>query len=591
MSADAPTDGVLIAPDPVNAISAPATPDPSKGADERVLKKETKAPARTYMRFVHASLPQWLAMMDPAPWLTAGSLASPIDRGGATTLYRQQAATLAVALLAEANPPECDRAYLQECVRTSLIRWQLSLRSDGVPSRRSLRRSPLHGLIAGCVVHVLSDAGGFESNLLLDDLERHVAWIARRQRRAPWLEATTIGLMADTAMLVRDRALLTRARHRLAVLLHAQDSEGWFPERGGPDLGRLSVVVDAFARLYRNMQWNELSGPLQRALSFTLHCMRPNGSVGGCISSCGTGFVSPYGVELVASEIPEAAALALACRKRFGRFTTQCAPTWHADLWAVLGPRIALASSIAKEETAPPADLPFRLMGTKHFPNAGFSIHRSKNYHAIIGGKSGGAVQVSWRGGEDMEEPGVVVFFPHGTRTSARWHRHTLTATSETGVTSRGTLRRPYRSIERPWSMLKRFVGRLVRLRGNGCMPRPPACVDVHAGSTAHVALHARPRRPHTRDSFRRDVLFAEESIRIRDVVEVRSRCQAVLCQSQPVGESGHLVDRDTRSGSGRCPIFVDGDRHVVITRLYRSEGLVNYDSQTQGTSPSPAAS
>ena len=269
---------------------APAGERPSRAGTAAAVPV---AGSETYRDAARACLPRWLRMLGPAPWLNGPGRFGQGQEGQTRAPYVRQAATLAIALTNEMDYARPDADYLRECVRASLIHWQLSLRSDGRPAHRHFRRSPLQGAVTGCVVQLLTETSGFQTDGLLADLDRHLHWLAGNPPQTPWIEAATVGALADGALLVRRRALLDTARRRLRSLLARQNEEGWFPERGGADLGRLSLTVDTLARLQRHNDWEELSDPLHRALSFLRHVVHPDGSIGGIYSSCGTGFLSP----------------------------------------------------------------------------------------------------------------------------------------------------------------------------------------------------------------------------------------------------------------------------------------------------------
>ena len=148
-------------------------------------------------------------------------------------------------------------------MRCSLIRWQASLLTDGRPASHSVRRDPLTGVIFGQVVRLLDESREFQTPLLLGDIDRFASWVATRRPQTPWIESATLCALAEAAPLVRDSSLLKAAQRRLAVLLERQDEEGWFPERGGADLGCLSLTIDSLARLYVQTGWASLEDPLR----------------------------------------------------------------------------------------------------------------------------------------------------------------------------------------------------------------------------------------------------------------------------------------------------------------------------------------
>ena len=548
--------------------SAPGRPGPRTEGASAGQSLATPAPDRwVYRDGARLCLERLVRMMGPAPWLDRQPHSTLAEGKSASALYRRQAATLAIALVAENDHRVDTDGYLRECVRTSLIRWQLSLRGDGRPAERRLRRCPLHGAVAGLTTQLLAETSGYQTELLLDDLASHMMWLARGRRRTPWLEATIICALADAAVVVRDLSLLNGARRRVKDLLDRQDPEGWFPERSGADVGRLSLTIDALARLYHQNGWEELLEPLTRACRLMLHFVHPDGLVGGCYSSCGTAFLSPYGVELLAPTIVEAASLALVARKRCARMLAEGIPSWHDDLLAIMGPRMALAAPVAPPDLYSDAVLPCRSKGHTHFPGAGLAIYSTDEYYAVVGGRNGGALYVTWRDGTPgLDEPGVTVVFPRATRCAGRRDRHAYTQVTPSSTTSQGILEIPTGVPRRGWRRLVSSILRLFRSSPTAREGMPPK-----SGQSPVPA----DRRPITHDRYRREIAFEDDTIRIRDAVQCRLPCQAIICQSPPTTEDLRFVDPESPAVSIRPPLFVEGGRKVEIQRVYRQGVLV----------------
>ena len=524
-----------------------------------------------YRAAAFACLPRLLRMLEPFPWFDKAYSRRSRGRDGDSELYRRQAATLAIGLFTELDRDLRDDQYLREQVRAALIRWQLTLRGDGRPAHRSLRRGLGHAAIVGMVVQLLTESSGFQTETLLDDVARHLEWLIRRPPQSSWLEAELICAMAEGALLVRDPSLLTRARARLHDLLARQDEEGWFPERGGADPGRLSLTLDALACAYRQNNWAELAGPLQRACRFMLHFVHPDGSYGGCYSSCGTGFLSPYGVELLAPEFAEAAVLATVARRRCIRFANERFPAWHDDLYAVMGPRLVLAATAAPSQLPDDVSLPHEVVGRTHFANAGLSVFVTDAYQAIVGGRQMSALHVTWRNGEPaLDDPGVTVVYPRKFRTSCGRHRHDHTQVTAQAVTVQGVLENSGDKSRR-WRRL--FAGFAHRSKWTSGGKNPVSMVRAKGSPPPDCRRLAR-------DWYRREIVFQEDAIRIRDVVRCRLPCQAVVCQASLPEDNEGLVDRDPAGRVGRPPIIVGGGRSVEIVRVYRHGELIEQQAK-----------
>lgn len=564
------------------AVAEPRREGPPQDLTRRMDHRAEALPApldrSVYLHAARASLPHWLQILGPAPWFDSGRGLPSTSRGCASALYRRQSATLAIALLCELDRQQPDRDHLRECVRASLTRWQMSLRGDGRPAHRGQRHSPLHAATLWSVVQLLSETSGFQTHLLLSDIERHLQWLARRNPHTPWLEAATIGAMTDGALLVRDAGLLKRARERLVALLARQDEEGWFPQCGGADIGGLSLTVDALARVYRQNQWEELERPLERALGFLSHFVHPDGSVGGCYGTCETAFISPFGVELLAPTFAEAATLALICRRRCAEAAVYQLYGYENYQCAMLGASVALAAATAAPRLGEGCANPHDRCRGKRFPHAGLTIFDTDAYYAVVAGKKGGAIRVTWRNGAaGLNDPGVSVIYAHGIKTSTHPDGRTREEVTDVSVTSSGILRRTGPTRIGPGVRLKRWIARI----GRG---RSPDDVTPTVGITKGERQGWRPpgeRPPRidyqrlTHDRYTREITFGEDWIRIRDHVHCRLPCQTILCQSAPPTRSGPFGD-PIGSYTNHAPIFIDGGRSVRITRVYRNGLLVD---------------
>ena len=309
----------------------------------------------------------------------------------------------------------------------------------------------------------------------------------------------------------------------------------------------------------------ELAGPLRKAVRFLTHFVHPDGSVGGCYGTCETGFLSPYGVELLAADFSDAAALALVTRRRCERFAADEPVGWHDDLCAVLGSRIALAAAHASVELPGGHWYPCERVGRTEFGGAGLSIFSTRAYHAVVAGKKGGSIHVTWRSGApSLEDPGVIAVFPHRTLVSGRWSSRTGQGASESTVASHGVLGRATRMPDsrRPWA--KRW---LRRFRPAGPRRSATDAAKDHArrGITSSGLTH---------DRFHREITFGDDWIRIRDRVLCRLPCRTIVCQSASSGRVNPYMDHTVSGRTGCEPIFVEGGRAVEITRFYRNGEL-----------------
>lgn len=536
------------------------------GAPESIIDEG----AHVYAATARAALPRLRHYLDE-PSLLEGNVRAIRRAANPEAVNRRLSAASAVGMMLGHDPDVRGNELLSDCVRRSLIYWQLSLRYDGRPVYPRADTRHWHAVNADLVVRLLNETSTFHNVMLLDDVGRHLKWLAATPRHTPWVEAALISALADGALVVRDIELLRFGRSRLAALLRMQNEEGWFPEQGGADLGRLSCVVDSLARLHAHHEWKEVASPIRQAIRFLFSFMPPNGRIGGCVNSCETELLSPYGVEIMASTVPEAASLARAARLQSARCTHDNFGGWHDDLVVAMAPRIVAASTVAPSRLPVGAEWPWATNSHFHFPESGLSVHTTDSYHAVVASRRGGAVFVTWRSGAaPLADAGIVVACPHSTRRSiCGWPQHGPRVSEKSvfcesilkpsGRSRKSELRHVGREAERPSST-------------DGGKDRDVSIKNTRGFLSRHSGL--------AHDTCTREIHFDQKTISIRDVVRCRLPCQAILCQLTHCGTENQLARVHEHPKAERAPIYVAGGRHVTIERSYRDGELVEFHTK-----------
>ena len=521
--------------------------------------------AQVYTATARAALPRLRHYLDE-PSLFEGNVRAIRRAAHPEVMNRRLSAAIAVGMMLGHDSDVRGNELLYDCVRRSLIYWQLSLRYDGRPvyPRAAIRH--WHAVNADLVVQLLNETSTFHSVMLLDDVGRHLRWLAATPRHTPWVEAALISALADGALIVRDVELLRFGRSRLAALLRIQNEEGWFAEQGGADLGRLSCVVDSLARLHAHHGWKEVASPIRRSIRFLFSFMPPNGRIGGCISSCETELLGPYGVEIMASTVPEAASLARAARLQSAGRTQDNFRGWHDHLVVAMAPRIVAASTVAPLRLPVGAEWPWATNRHLHFPESGLSVHTTDSYHAVVASRRGGAVFVTWRSGAPpLADAGIVVACPHSTRRSIYgWPQHEPRV-SEESVFCESILKRSGRSRKSELRQEAREAEQ--HASSGGSKDRDGSIKSVRGFLSRHGGL--------AYDTCTREIHFHEKTISIRDVVQCRLPCQAILCQLTHSGTENQWARVHEQPRTELAPIYVAGGRHVTIERSYRDGELV----------------
>jgi hypothetical protein len=225
--------------------------------------------------------------------------------------------------------------------------------------------------------------------------------------------ATAVAALVRWNMLTGEAASELRARELLVRILQHQSGEGWFREYEGADPGYQSLCTYYLADVHRlRPDWG-LAEPLERSLRFLWYFAHPDGSFGGLYGSRCTRFYYPAGAEALATEVPEAAALAsfmsesIAC----GRVVTLAAmdepnlvPMFNAYCWAAV-----LWSQTERTKSVPKLPALSGEVYRRTFQQTGLLIDSGPEHYTIINTHKGGVVAHFRRGKGALIDAGVVV--------------------------------------------------------------------------------------------------------------------------------------------------------------------------------------
>lgn len=235
--------------------------------------------------------------------------------------------------------------------------------------------------------------------------------------------ATAVAALVRWHALTNDEKSANRARVLLERILTHQSAEGWFKEYEGADPGYQTLCTYYLADVHCNRpDWN-LLGPLRRSVEFLWHFAHPDGSFGGLYGSRCTRFYYPAGLEALAAELPEAAALASFMAKSIAQHTVvmlgamdepNLVPMFNAYCWA------ATLRHERKMEI-PVSALPcFTLREPIEFPQAGMLVDGGPRHYTIISMHKGGVVMHFRDQKLAIHDAGVVVRSPNGNLGSSQ---------------------------------------------------------------------------------------------------------------------------------------------------------------------------
>jgi hypothetical protein len=192
-----------------------------------------------------------------------------------------------------------------------------------------------------------------------------------------------------------------------------QSSEGWFLEYQGADPGYQTLCTYYLAALHRLRPGWGIREPLARSIVFLSHFIHPDGSLGGLYGSRNTRFHYPAGLEFLADDIPEAAAIAAFMRSSVANQTVvtlaamdepNLMPMFNAYCWAAA----VTAAGRPVPPQAPP--LPCHTPGSwrRRFDEAGLLVDKGPDHYTVVSWHKGGVVS-HFRPGSRRLDAGVLL--------------------------------------------------------------------------------------------------------------------------------------------------------------------------------------
>ncbi len=261
-----------------------------------------------------------------------------------------------------------------------------------------------HGVTLAVTHHLCETARVLGSDLASDlqsqlrDATRRACRFAERSREDYAFISNHQALFAlawlSAGALLADQRCLRQARGVIDGILSRQSSDGWYAEYGGPDPGYESLGVSYLAKYWQRTGDADVLESLKRSVAFFSHCVHPDGGIGGVYGSRHTSLYFPAGFEVLASEIPLAAAIARFVGERLaaGNVVTLATTDMH-NLVPLLTSYLEAALAQRKHPEAPP--LPCEeLQGVKRFPDSGITVAGTPAYYAVANARKGGVCRI-----------------------------------------------------------------------------------------------------------------------------------------------------------------------------------------------------
>jgi hypothetical protein len=214
-------------------------------------------------------------------------------------------------------------------------------------------------------------------------------------------EIVSISAIRYAAKILKDDSMSRQSAERFMKFLSGQNCEGWFSEYDGFDVSYSTVTLDYLIRYF------ELSGDenarcsAKKILQVLKYFIHPDGSLGGEYGSRNTEYFMPYGIEFLARESPDAAAMIT----RLMQYVNQplgLNTNWDERYWLYYishsFTKALLISCDYKETVSLPCDTLF----SRHFTEARIFIRSTDRYYFVCSFLKGGLFKVFDRNNHRM---------------------------------------------------------------------------------------------------------------------------------------------------------------------------------------------
>lgn len=222
--------------------------------------------------------------------------------------------------------------------------------------------------------------------------------------------STAVAALVRWKKLTNSDAGEKKSRALIDRILYNQSSEGWFKEYDGADPGYQSLCTYYLADVHINRPDYKLLEPLRKSVKFLSYFVHPDGSFGGIYGSRNTRFYFPAGLELLASEISEAKAIAAYMQKSILNDTVVGLNSMdESNLIPMFNAYCRAASVYNSLNNEILLKLPFQHPQRITFPQTGIVIDAGPSHYTIINVNKGGVVMHFKDGQNALYDVGVAV--------------------------------------------------------------------------------------------------------------------------------------------------------------------------------------
>jgi hypothetical protein len=417
--------------------------------------------------------------------------------------------------------------------------------------------------------------------LLKGELSLEQSYLDTLRKAAEWLTSQREGLVInhDTGavvflynmfLLTGDEKYSKYAEDKFNYIASSQDSEGWFNEYGGPDIGYLSLSIDYLAKYYQKSRNENVLPVVNKAIEFLSLFVHPNTTYGGEYASRNTEYLMPDGFEILSTQNEMANAIAEVIADAI---RNRCAVTPLAldDKFLLYNGYDYLQAYVNnKYESADTTILPHNGSFYRYFNNSRIAVRSNEEFYSVANGNKGGALYVYFRGsGKSMDDSGVLVQTDGGMLTSCLLNKENNVEVSKNVLNISGKLGRPFdnKMTETKFLALRAFQMTFGRIQA----------VSLGVKEFLRKVLITRSRS--SQYGFEREIIFDRESVTIVDKIDNHDGIRKVSTCVRLDTIYGEVCRFFKEAELDSQPVTVDLDgrdrnmKMIVIKRVYDTAG------------------
>jgi len=269
------------------------------------------------------NIPRLLNLLDQNPFSTTCGCFDrdfwhyKIAKDFPSSIYQQGVLSLALIYKYKfKNNPYYKNEKIKKLILAAISYWQKIQNQDGTfsewyPDERSYVATSFTSFaISETLVLLKKEIKQKIQNKIVCSLEKSAQYLINTDD--PFVAnhtASDLPFFYNLYLLTNKQKYLTKINKKLKELTLMQNSEGWFKEYTGPDLGYQTLTIYYLAKYYQKSKNKKVKKMLNSALDFTSYFLHPDGSFGGEYGSRNTNYFLPAGFAILSKSSPVATSI------------------------------------------------------------------------------------------------------------------------------------------------------------------------------------------------------------------------------------------------------------------------------------------